>query len=745
MNSLSLRGSALNAYSTRRSLSSLQSLNQTLVSGLSIHFTRKPFITNQNKFTTHKQTLQRALSTKSTSAPLTTPTITMTDASTFSNPDAARITHSDFEIDVNFDTHIMTWWCNHTIKIEKEGAAELILDTRDLDITAVSVDGSPNSNFKAGKSTKALGTAVNIPLPKDLPVGTIIHVEINWTTSPNAIAAQWLAPEQTAGGTQPFLFTQCQAIHARTLVPTQDTPGAKFTYTAAVRVPAHLRALMSALNVDDEGEGKEQEKRGESGNVDPISTLQHIPNSTSTNNNSDTSKETKIYRFKQPLPISSYLLAIAVGDLVSKDLSPISRVWSEPATVDAAAYEFAETPKFLQAAESLAGPYRWGRYDLLLLPPSFPYGGMENVNLTFVTPTLLAGDRSLANVVAHEAAHSWTGNLVTNKSWQAFWLNEGWTVWFERRIKAEIEGEAEFEFEGSMGWISLTKSVQQWGENHKYTCLVPDLSDGCDPDDAFSRIPYEKGAAFLTYLERLVGGKDIYVPFFKKYIEKFANHPVTSDDFKSFFLEYFTAEGLSSKLEEIDWDTWLYKPGMPPVKIEYDESLAKKAYDLALKWHTSDILGVGSDGPGVSEASNKTSTASPKDMDGWTSSQIVAFLDRLNELRSMTPMNPRTTRAMAKAYPILDTTHNAEIRCSWYLLCLKAGDDAIVPKVEEILHEQGRMKFVRPLYRAMFESPKLKGGKEKALETFEKCKHLYHPICAKMTAVDLKLASPSKE
>ncbi|KAG7670978.1 hypothetical protein Ndes2526A_g01234 [Nannochloris sp. 'desiccata'] len=684
---------------------------------------------------------QAVNSSNPTSAPLAT-TATM-DASSFSNPDAARIIHSDFEIDINFHTHIMEWWCNHKVKIETKGADKLILDTRDLNITAVSVNGAPDSNFTNGKSTKALGTAVHIPLPANLPVGSTVNVEIKWTTSPNAVALQWLAPEQTAGGIQPFLFTQCQAIHARTLVPCQDTPGAKFTYTAAVRVPAHLRALMSALPADLDDDEK----------PDVASSLQHIPLSTTTKN-----ADTRVYRFKQPLPISSYLLALAVGDLVSKDLSPISRVWSEPATIDAAAYEFAETPKFLEAAESLAGPYRWGRYDLLLLPPSFPYGGMENVNLTFVTPTLLAGDRSLANVVAHETAHSWTGNLVTNKSWQSFWLNEGNTVWLERRIKGAIEGEAEFEFEASMGWIKLTKTVQQWGEGHNYTCLVPDLSNGCDPDDAFSSIPYEKGAAFLTYLERLVGGKDKYVPFFKKYIERFAEQPVTSDDFKAFFLEYFTAqenqeEGLSSKLKEIDWDTWLFKSGMPPVKLEYDESLAKRAYSLAMKWHTSDILGVGSDGPSgsgtlVGEGSAATatgtvgeiaSTASPKDMEGWSSSQIVAFLDRLGELRSLTPMHPCTTRAMAKAYPLLEETNNSEIRCSWYLLCLKAGDDVILPNVEAMLREQGRMKFVRPLYRAMFESQRLKGGKEKALTIFEKYKGLYHPICAKMAAVDLKL------
>lgn len=277
-----------------------------------------------------------------------------TDPSSFSNSTAARVTHSDFEIDVNFDTHVMTWWAKHTVRIEKDGASELILDTRDLNISSVTVNGSLSS-YTDGKSTKALGTSIVIPLPSGLKTGAEVPVELQWTTSPTAVAAQWLAPEQTAGGKHPFLFTQCQAIHARSLCPCQDTPGAKFTYTAAVRVPGELVALMSALAVEDSDASTTE--------------LPHIPPSKTSNDAS-----TKVFRFQQPLPISSYLLALAVGDLVSKDLSPVSRVWSEPATVEAAAYEFEDTPKYLEAAESLAGPYRWGRYDLLLLPPSFPYG-----------------------------------------------------------------------------------------------------------------------------------------------------------------------------------------------------------------------------------------------------------------------------------------------------------------------------------------------------------------------------------
>ena len=325
---------------------------------------RKPFLNTRNliykKIRGSKAIITSAATTDTA---MVSPSTSRTDPSSFSNSTEARVTHSDFEIDIDFDTHGMQWWCKHTVHIEKDGASELILDTRDLDISSVTVNGA-TSSYREDKSTKALGTSIVIPLPEGLKTGEEVSVEIKWKTSPNAVAAQWLEPSQTAGGKYPFLFTQCQAIHARSLCPCQDTPGAKFTYTSAVRVPANLVALMSARANEDN---------------DPDNTeLIHIAPS------GDSKKATKVYRYHQPLPISSYLLALAVGDLVSKDLSPISRVWSEPATVDAAAFEFADTPKYLEAAEKLAGPYRWGRYDLLLLPPSFPYGkNLRNIFKVF--------------------------------------------------------------------------------------------------------------------------------------------------------------------------------------------------------------------------------------------------------------------------------------------------------------------------------------------------------------------------
>ena len=206
---------------------------------------------------------------------------------------------------------------------------------------------------------------------------------------------------------------------------------------------------------------------------------------------------------------------------------------------------------------------------------------MENPCLTFVTPTLLSGDKSLAGVIAHEIAHSWTGNLVTNSTFEHFWLNEGFTVFTERKIKGRIYGEPARHFTANLRWKELVETVEQdYGVEHPYTCLVPSLV-GVDPDDAFSRVPYEKGSTFLWYLEELVGGADKMEPFLKSYYKKFAYKSIDSLQFKDYFLDYFNS---NHKVGEIDWDTWLYSPGMPPYKPSFDDSLAKACWELAGRW-----------------------------------------------------------------------------------------------------------------------------------------------------------------
>ncbi|KAL6769065.1 LTA4 [Auxenochlorella protothecoides x Auxenochlorella symbiontica] len=617
--------------------------------------------------------------------------------STQSNYEAVTVTHADLDLVVDFSAKTISGTAQLKYEVKRSGCDALILDTRDLAIQEVSVDGAA-CQFTLASPHKALGSALSIPLPAGAGAGSQGSARVRFATSPASTALQWLSPAQTAGGKHPYLFTQCQAIHARSLVPCQDTPGAKLTYAARVRVPEVMTALMSAVPVDEAGRTGQESGDG-----------------------------TRMFSFAQQVPIPSYLLALAVGQLESRELGPVSRVYSEPSMVAAGAYEFAETDAFLQAAASVAGPYVWGRYDLLLLPPSFPYGGMENPCLTFVTPTLLAGDRSLANVVAHEIAHSWTGNLVTNASWEHFWLNEGWTMWLERRILAKLYGEATYEFHASLGYLDLREAVETWGAGHDFTCLVPDLSGGIDPDDAFSTIPYEKGFYFLHYLQTLVGGPEVFEAFFKDYIKAFSFKTVTSDGFKAYFLDYFTDS--TPGVGGIDWDLWFYQPGMPPNVNSYDASLAESAYALAQSWHTSDLMGLGT---GSTAGPAKASTT---DLDGWSASQKVAFLDKLGELRSMKPFTPATTRRMQELYHF-DDSKNAELRRAWYSLCIKAGDLAILPQTLAFLSEQGRMKYLRPLYRALYANPK---SRQAALDTFATHREMYHPIAAKMVATDLQV------
>lgn len=619
------------------------------------------------------------------------------DPSSFSNPFDALVTHTDFEIDVDFEREILDCYCKHRLLIRKEGCDSLLLDSQALAVKKVLVQGQ-EAEHSITQSTDALGQAISVPLPKSCKEGDTIDVEFWWSTAKGAVAAQWLPAESTAGKKHPFLFTQCQAIHARSLYPCQDTPGAKFTYTAVVRTPKELVALMSSLKrqVGDASE-----------------------NSLRLLSETDT---TTLHSFDQPKPISPYLFALAVGNLDKRDLSPISAVWAEPEMVDDAKAEFEDIPKFIAAAEELAGPYVWGRYDCLVLPPSFPYGGMENPCMTFVTPTLLAGDKSLVNVVAHEIGHSWTGNLVTNAQWNGFWLNEGPTVYLERRIIGLLEGEKMFQFMAVLGWSTLRATVDTWGRDHPFTKLVPDLSNGVDPDDAFSKIPYEKGFALLYHIESVVG-KDNFIPFFKSYIQKFAQQPLGPDDFKEYCVQYFSGKGINSP-STIDWEEWFYGTGMPPVTNNYDTSLANEAFSLAESW--------------ARFSSATTQNATEPDfpsMQKWSTLQIVAFLDKLLELCEDKPLTLETIHAIECANELLKTTKNSEINCAWYMIKLKSGDESVIPPLKDFLKSQGRMKYLKPLYRALYESS-IPNAKELATKIFNENKPQYHPIAVKMVGLE---------
>uniref|UniRef100_A0A4W4F817 Leukotriene A-4 hydrolase n=1 Tax=Electrophorus electricus TaxID=8005 RepID=A0A4W4F817_ELEEL len=440
--------------------------------------------------------------------------------------------HLNLTYQVDFDNHVLKGKVALTVEVLEDKFSVLTLDTKDLKILKVSANGQ-TAKFALGAKHSYKGSPLEITLPLELSRGQHVIVEIEYETSPRASALQWLSPAQTAGKKQPYLFSQCQATHCRTLVPCQDTPSVKHTYYAQVSVPKELVALMSAVQ-----DGQEPD-----------------PN--------DTSRV--IYRFRQPVPMPSYLIALVVGALESRVIGPRSKVWSEKEYVDKAAFEFSETEMMLKTAESLAGPYVWGQYDLLILPPSFPYGGMENPCLTFVTPTLL--------VRGSFSGFGWTGNLVTNKTWEHFWLNEGHTVYLERMIGRALESEQFRQFKAMGGWKELHESIERFGANNVLTNLVPSLQD-VNPDDSFSSVPYEKGFALLYYLEELMGGPEVFMGFVKSYIQLFAYSSVTTQEWKDHLFTYF-----KDKVRE---DLFCGKLYVPPFQQPYQTSLLQLMDPLPL-------------------------------------------------------------------------------------------------------------------------------------------------------------------
>jgi len=391
--------------------------------------------------------------------------------------------------------------------------------------------------------------------------------------------------------------------------------------------------------------------------------------------------------------------------------------------VDAFAYEFGETERYIKAAEAITGqPYVWGACDLLCLPPSFPYGGMENPCLIFVTPTLLAGDRSLAGVVAHEVAHSWTGNLLTNHTWEHFWLNEGWTVWLERRIQARLDGEQWYEHGATDRALVLAETIEQFGAEHSFTSLTPIL-DELDPDDAFSVIPYEKGFLLLHYLSTITGAA-LFGEFVTAYISQFKFKTLTGADFRAFFTEWCTGKGIDSSA--VDWEAWLINPGAPPVEMAFGNTVGAQASDLAKRWLKAE---------GEGEPEGCTAEA----VKGWMYAHWTVFLDEITSAirsDSSRALSLSRLKRMDELYS-LTASHNSEIRLRWQRLCMLHRADFIVPHVISFATAQGRMKFVRPLYRDLYAWEE---QRQTALDTFREHADHYHPIARKMLAQDLKLS-----
>lgn len=581
---------------------------------------------------------------------------------------SARINHQYFDLQVDFSSKVL-----HGATIisfeNPDGADSLFLDIRNLRILSVEKAGEGIAlDYSIGPEREFLGQALKISL-KEVGEGKI---SIRYETKPDAAALQWLEPALTAGKKLPMLFTQGQAILSRTWFPCQDSPGIRFRWSADVVVPDGMRALMSA--------DKQEQKDGK-------------------------------FHFEMSKPVPAYLLALAVGNLSVRELDARSAVYAEPEVLDRAAWEFADVGKMLKAAENLYGPYRWGRYDVLVLPPSFPFGGMENPCLTFATPTILAGDRSLVSLIAHELAHSWSGNLVTNACWDDFWLNEGFTVYFERRIMEVLEGKEYADMLAVIGWGDLQHTLQEIGPDLPDTRLKLDLK-GRDADDGMTDIAYEKGYRLLCMLEEKAG-REGWDAFLKKYFEENAFHSMTTES----FLEYLDAHLLKAKglrAEDLKMKDWVYQPGLPeaakaPVSMRF-----KKAENLAAATSKGNL-------PGFPE------------VEGWSSHEWLHYLRQLDG-----KMPAALAEKLDKRFH-LTKSGNSEILFQWLLMGLKTGYAPAYEAAEDFMLHTGRRKFVLPLYKELCRSA---AGKDLARRIFARAADSYHPVTRQSVAKELGDISP---
>jgi leukotriene-A4 hydrolase len=579
------------------------------------------------------------------------------DPHSHARADQVAVKHIHLDLTVDFKSRQLKGTAALTLDRRDKAANELWLDTRDLAIQGAELDEGKKASFEMGKSDPLFGRYLKILLEPDTKI-----VTIDYLTSPQAGALQWLTPAQTAGKKHPFLFSQSQSIQARTWVPCQDTPSVRFTYSAQLRVPPELLALMSAEN--------------------PIA-----------------KSADGLYQFRMPQPIPSYLLAVAVGDLEFNSLGGRTGVYAEPVTLEKAAWELAETEQMIPVVEKLYGPYRWGRYDLLVLPPSFPYGGMENPRLTFATPTILAGDRSLTSLVAHELAHSWSGNLVTNATWDDSWLNEGFTTYVEYRIMEDMKGKDYAEMLRSLGEHSLEEELADKGKDSPDTRLALELGAERDPDEGSTQIAYEKGSLFLRSIEKQVG-RERFDAFLRSYFERNAFKPTTTEDFVA-QLESELIQGDAALAAKIKYKEWIYQPNVPDNAAYAQPTLFAKVEESVKAYQAGTVKAAG------------------LPYGQWSTQERLHFLHELPK-----PLDQAKMAELDQALG-LSKTGNSEVLFAWLEHVIASKYQPGYPALRGFLTGMGRMKFLRPLYLAMSKDAQ---QKKMAEEIYREARPGYHPL-----------------
>ena len=579
------------------------------------------------------------------------------DPNSLANPQLVKPTHVALELDVRFEDKTIRGRADLTVEYPQgeAKAATLDLDTRGLTVESVTDAGGKPLAFALEPPVKLLGQRLRITLPEPRPK----QVRIAYRTSPQASALQWLEPRQTTSGKQPFLFTQSQSIHARSWVPCMDSPGVRLTYEAVVRVPAGTTAVMAAEA------GAHEADKG-------------------------------VFRFRMPQAIPPYLFALSAGEIARKEVGPRTAVYAEPAVLEKAAWEFADMEKMVEAAERLYGPYAWGRWDVLVLPPSFPFGGMENPRLTFATPTIIAGDRSLTNVMAHELAHSWSGNLVTNATWADFWMNEGFTSYIENRLLEEIYGKDM----AQMAALLSLREVQETVGNPKgvaaRTAMYRDTR-GEDPDDYEAAIVYDKGAAFLRVLEKHFG-RERFDAFLRGYFDAHRFQSMTTPAFLD-ILRRDLFRGDVAAWASVKVDEWVTGTGLPANVVVPPSERFEKTRAAAQAFAKDGAL-----------------TGVRKD---WVTAEWLDFLGALPRTMTVAQM-----AALDQQFGFT-RSGNSEILSAWLIAAVRNDYEPAWPAVEDFLLRQGRRKFLRPLYEALQENPRTRA---RGKELYARARPGYHPI-----------------
>jgi aminopeptidase N len=575
------------------------------------------------------------------------------DEHSFSKPELAVVKHLDLDIKVDFETQTISGKASWKIDNVSKGN-EIIFDENTLNITKVTLgDEEKETKFELGAAVEFHGKPLHVTIEPNTT-----KVNIYYSTTKDAVALQWLNPQQTADKKKPFVFSQGESIWSRTWIPCQDSPGIRFTYNAKVTVPKDLMAVMSA-------------------SVNP-----------------QKKNETGVYTFKQDKAIPSYLMAIAVGDIEFQAIDNRTGVYTEPSLLKKAAWEFAELGKMVGAAEKLYGPYRWGRYDVLVLPPSFPYGGMENPNLTFLTPGVIAGDRSLTSLLAHELGHSWSGNLVTNATWDDIWLNEGFTTYVEHRIGEEIFGKKEAEMQDVLTRKDLDDNITEYGVTNPDTRLKVSLTNR-NPDDGISQIPYVKGYNFLKVIEAAVG-REKFDPFIKNYFDAHAFQSITTEDFVKYLKENLIKDD-KALADKIKLDDWIYKPGVPSniAAVSSEDFIAID--NIQKNWRTTGVKGL----------SEKIKSTTEKQ-------HFIDYLPADITAEEMTAIDNEFS---------FTKNGNFVIKRQWFIQAIRHQYKTAYPAIEQFMIATSRTGSLMSLYKEMVKTPE---GKVWAKQIFEKAKPGYH-------------------